>query len=65
MNSDKIVPSDLVSIGKILKAHGLLGEVKVFLYNIDSESFTFLNLINLLFFVEKRTSFNNIFLKRS
>ena len=38
MNSDKIVPSDLIPIGKILKAHGLLGEVKVFLYNIDSKS---------------------------
>ena len=38
MNNNKIVPNDLIPVGKILKAHGLLGEVKVFLYNIDSES---------------------------
>ena len=38
MNSKKIVPNDLVPIGKILKAHGLLGEVKAFLYNVDSDS---------------------------
>ena len=38
MNNNKIFPNDLIPIGKILKAHGLLGEVKVFLYNIDSES---------------------------
>ena len=38
MNSKKIVPNDLVPIGKILKAHGLFGEVKAFLYNVDSDS---------------------------
>ena len=38
MNSKKIVPNDLVPIGNILKAHGLFGEVKAFLYNIDSDS---------------------------
>ena len=38
MNNNKIAPNDLIPIGKILKAHGLFGEVKVFLYNIDSES---------------------------
>ena len=31
-------PEDLIPIGKIVKAHGLSGEVKVFLYNNDSES---------------------------
>ena len=38
MNKFHKVPSDLISIGKISKAHGLAGEVKVFLYNGNSES---------------------------
>ena len=37
MNKFHKVPSDLISIGKISKAHGLAGEVK-FLYNGNSES---------------------------
>ncbi len=35
-NSDKN-PKNLFSIGKVLKARGLKGEVKVFLYNRDSD----------------------------
>lgn len=31
-------PDDLIPIGKIVKAHGLCGEVKVLLYNNDSKS---------------------------
>ena len=38
MNKFYKVPNDLISIGKISKAHGLAGEVKVFLYNGNSES---------------------------
>ena len=33
-----LTPEDLVPIGKIVKAHGLLGEIKAFLYNNHSES---------------------------
>ena len=36
-NSNKKKPQDLFSIGKVLKARGLRGEVKVFLYNRDSD----------------------------
>ena len=32
------VPKDLVPIGKIVRAHGLIGQIKVFLYNNNSKS---------------------------
>ena len=37
-SSSKKTPLDLIPIGKILKPRGLKGELKVFLYNEDSES---------------------------
>ena len=37
-NSVNQIPKDLVPIGKIIKAHGLFGEIKAFLYNNDSKS---------------------------
>ena len=31
-------PEDLVPLGKVIKPHGLNGELKVFLYNSESET---------------------------
>ena len=33
-------PKDLVPLGKVIKSHGLKGELKVFLYNNESSIFT-------------------------
>jgi 16S rRNA processing protein RimM len=33
-------PEDLVPLGKVIKPHGLNGELKVFLYNSESKTFT-------------------------
>ena len=51
MNSQ--LPEDFFPIGKILKPKGLKGEVKVFLYNLDS------NILdkNIIFFIKNDNSF--------
>ena len=35
----KIFPNDLVPLGKIIKPHGIKGDLKVFLYNQESDTF--------------------------
>ena len=63
-NSSAEYPQDLFSIGRILRAKGLKGEVKVFLYNVDSD------IVNkdISFWIKKDNSFehyNAEYFKRS
>ena len=48
-------PQDLFPIGEILKARGLIGEVKVFLYNSDSDIIN----KNIFFWIKKNDSFEH------